>query len=337
MPDNQLENADGSSAGDFTCAPVLVIAFNRPDLVRGLLKRIAAARPLRLFFAVDGARNEAEAELVRQTQSAVSEISWSCEVKTFFRTENRGCRNAPPEAVSWFFGEVEEGIVLEDDCYPALGFLRFASELLERYRDDGRVGAITAFNRYNLHTDAEASYHFSKELNIWAWASWRRVWEKHDVSLDRYVDRIDGIIEGHTRNRRMRRYLRKAFEYVRNGGATWDYQFGFSFIANGYLSVVPRERLVANQGIGLEASTHTGGYDFFAKDFSTAGEMSFPLVHPERVEPDIQADNRAERIMMGILPRGLTWFGSKLPRCCRPVLTLIGRGIRNVAPFLFEL
>ena len=115
--------------GDFECAPVLIIAFNRPDLVKGLIKRIAFAKPARIFFAVDGARNDGDAELVRETQKSISAIDWPCDIKTFFRVENRGCRNAPPEAITWFFENVEAGIVLEDDCYPSPEFLRFASEI----------------------------------------------------------------------------------------------------------------------------------------------------------------------------------------------------------------
>ncbi len=323
--------------GAFTCAPILIIGFNRPEMVRGLLRKIAFARPPAIYFAVDGARNEIEEELVRQTRESISAIDWPCEVKTFFRSENRGCRNAPPEAITWFFGQVDAGIVLEDDCYPAPEFLRFASELLVRYRDDERVGAITAFNRHNFQTERGVSYHFSKDLNIWAWASWRRVWEKCRKPLKNNAVEIGSIIAAHTQNPRMRKYYRRAFAYVSNGGATWDYQFGFSFMAEKYLSIIPRERLVSNQGIGLVASTHTGGYDFFAGEFSTAGAISFPLVHPTCVAPDSAADDRTERIVTGIFPRGLIWIGNRLPRCCCPALTLMGKMVRAVAPFLFEV
>ena len=62
-----------------------------------------------------------------------------------------------------------------------------------------------------------------------------------------------------------------------------------------------------------------------------------PLAHPAAVAPDVKADDRTERIMMGIVPRGIIWLGNKLPRFCRPLLTLAGRLVRSIAPFSFEL
>ncbi len=136
LKSDDLEHQQGTA---FICAPILILGFNRPDLARQQFRNIAPYKPAKVFFAVDGGRTEEERELCKATQSAVKEIGWSCELKTFFREENRSCRDAPPEAISWFFENVDYGIILEDDCYPAPGFLRFATELLERYRHDERV------------------------------------------------------------------------------------------------------------------------------------------------------------------------------------------------------
>lgn len=329
---------DSYHAFSFCCAPVLVMGFNRPDLARQQFKNLAQYKPTRVFFAVDGGRNEQEWALCRETQSAVSEIDWPCEVKTFFREENRGCRNAPPEAITWFFENVDSGIILEDDCHPSAGFLRFATELLEYYKNDERIGAITAFNRYNFQADKYCSYHFSKEFNVWGWASWRRVWKNYDVSMKRYSGDFDKLIERHTKNMRMRKYWHNAFRITMDGSLnTWDYQVCCMFMAHRYLSVIPRERLVANMGIGLPTAVHTGGYDFFAREFATMGRVDFPLVHPAKVEADEYADDRTERIMMGCVCWFLYNAGNVLPRPLRPLLTFFGRVLRFVAPWSFEL
>ena len=121
---------------EFECAPILIIGFNRPDFMRQQIRNIAVCRPRKVFVAVDGGRNAKEWVLCNETRSAVNLIDWKCEVKTYFRDENRGCRYAPPEAITWFFEQVESGIILEDDCHPAPEFFRFATELLERYKED---------------------------------------------------------------------------------------------------------------------------------------------------------------------------------------------------------
>jgi len=322
----------------FMCAPILILGFNRPDLARQQFRNIAPYKPAKVFFAVDGGRTEEERELCKATQSVVKEIDWTCELKTFFREENRSCRNAPPEAISWFFENVDYGIILEDDCYPAPGFLRFATELLERYRHDERIGAITAFNRHNLQTDQSCSYHFSKEFSVWAWASWRRVWKNYDVTMERYRTNIKALIRSHTQNGRMRQYWEKCFQAVMDGSLiTWDYQVDCMFMAHNYMSVVPRERLVANKGIGLPTAVHTGGYDFFAEEFERYGNVTFPLIHPQSIEPDKMVDDRNERMLMGTVPWILNTAGNLLPSFLRPMITLIGRMIYFISPRLFEL
>lgn len=320
------------------CAPILLLGFNRPDLIRQQIANIAPYKPEKLFFAVDGWRNEEEKALCEETKAAIELVDWPCELKTYFRNENRGCRNAPPEAITWFFNEVESGIVLEDDCHPAPGFIRFATELLERYKDDERIGAIAAFNRHNLQSDKCASYHFSKDLNVWGWASWHRVWKDYDVTMKRYIEGIDEMISSHTKNKRMRKYWHDSFKGVLDGAiVTWDYQFSCMFMMHGYLCVRPKVRLVANKGIGVSTGTHTCGYDFWAKDFSTAGNVTFPLAHPSRVEADVNADEKTERIVTGIVPWVLWAAGSVLPRPFRPLVTFVGRILYAVAPKVFEL
>jgi hypothetical protein len=62
----------------FTCAPILLIAFNRPEFLRDQISQISKVKPRRIFIAVDGARNEAEEKICAQTRAAVKLIDWDC-------------------------------------------------------------------------------------------------------------------------------------------------------------------------------------------------------------------------------------------------------------------
>src|SRR6185503_21062266 len=103
-----------------------------PDKTRTVLDAVRAAAPSRLFIAVDGPRpgSRDDATRVPEVQSLSRLVDWNCEVKTLFRSGNLGCKLAVSAAISWFFDEVEEGIILEDDCLPHPSFFRFATELL---------------------------------------------------------------------------------------------------------------------------------------------------------------------------------------------------------------
>src|SRR6185312_8069966 len=115
---------------------VLFIIFNRPETTRRVFDCIRDAQPPRLYIAADGPRRlkTGEPDLCADTREIVKTIDWDCEVKTLFRDENLGCKNAVSSAIDWFFAHEEEGIILEDDCLPAKSFFNFCDTLLEKYR-----------------------------------------------------------------------------------------------------------------------------------------------------------------------------------------------------------
>ena len=107
--------------------PILILGFNRPDLLLGLVNSIRNLKPTKILVAIDGPRFdvENESDLVEQCRSIVDEIDWSCEISTLFRESNLGCGQAVSKAIEWAFTIVDEIIVLEDDVRPSLDFLNF--------------------------------------------------------------------------------------------------------------------------------------------------------------------------------------------------------------------
>lgn len=322
---------------EFSCAPILLIGFNRPDFMAAQIAAVRAARPSKLYVAVDGPRADRsdEIEKCRAVRECVKLVDWPCEVKTLFSDSNRGCQMGPVTAIDWFFEQEVAGIILEDDCRPTIDFLRFANEMLVRYCEDERVGLVAGFNAFDLQSDRKSSYHFSEHLDIWGWASWRRVWRKYDVTMAKYADRAEELINRSKMTSYGKMFMRKGLREVREGLNSWDFQFSLMFLAEGYLAVSPREKLVANAGVCDAAATHTGGYNYYAPRFAKCGSLEFPLVHPKDVVCDEWADRRRERMEGAIFPRGLTWLGCKVPCLCL-ALTLVGKITERVFPFLFR-
>lgn len=320
------------------CAPILLIGFNRPDYMAAQINAIKAAKPNRLYIAVDGPRadRQGEAELCWQVRDCIKLVDWPCEMKTLFREKNLGCKYGVSGAITWFFANEPEGIVLEDDCRPTQDFLRFASEMLERYREDKRIGAICGFNFFNLQTDKNVSYHFSRHMDVWGWASWRRVWNDYDIDVANSPDRLVSILGKATTTAYYKRFYRTVALDVGRGLSTWDIQLSLLFIDKGYLSVVPKERLVANIGLADKRATHTGGYVYWGEEWSKSSSIEFPLVEPDDEHCDEKADCLRERMEGAILPRGLTWVGAKCPLLCG-CLSLCGNALKRIAPVLFRL
>lgn len=238
---------------------VLLLFFNRPELSVQILDTIRRAAPKRLFLAADGPRQsvEGEAELCERTRTCVhSRIDWDCEVKKLYREQNLGCREAVSSAISWFFSEVEEGIILEDDTLPMENFFHFAETLLERYRDDRRVMHISGNNHQHGRVRGDGAYYASRFAHSWGWASWQRAWKFYDPDMGGFPEQWDKIANDCVLPDAMRVWWRMALGNVNTGITnTWDFQWHYALMKNNGISLIPNRNLVDNIGVG-GAATH---------------------------------------------------------------------------------
>jgi GR25 family glycosyltransferase involved in LPS biosynthesis len=107
---------------------ILFLVFNRLDTVKQVFEAIRQAKPPRFYIASDGPRYDriGEKEKVEQVRKYIlNTIDWECEVKTLFREQNFGCGRAVSSAITWFFEQEEQGIILEDDCLPTTSFFPY--------------------------------------------------------------------------------------------------------------------------------------------------------------------------------------------------------------------
>jgi hypothetical protein len=271
--------------------PVLLIAFNRPGLLSGLINQLRTVRPTRVYLAVDGPRADrpAEAALVAQCIGLAAEIDWDCEVRTRFQSRNLGCGVGASTAISWFFENEEQGIILEDDIRPNVDFFGFCAELLNRYADDTRVFSITGCNYVpREHIDTEGDYRFSRLPHVWGWATWRRSWVQHDLDATNWRSRLSlhDLWMGGGRSAMGTAYWANLFRRVaRKEIDTWACQWALAAMASGQLTATPNTNLVENLGFNEEA-THTW---VTPSGFPPASGMHLPT-QPCSVVPDARAD-----------------------------------------------
>lgn len=276
--------------------PVLFLIFNRTDTTQQVFNEIRKARPKKFYIAADGPRADRkdEAEKCRMTREIIKQVDWECEVKTLFRDKNLGCRKAVSSAITWFFENVEEGIILEDDCLPDSTFFTYCEQLLEKYRDDNRISMISGVNFQFGNKRGEYSYYFSRYTHIWGWASWRRAWKYYDVDMAAWPEiRDNDMLSNIFRDRKRVEYWESYLEKTYSGKInTWDYQWAFTSWINNFLIILPNSNLVSNIGFGMEA-THTSAANKFAN--MQREKMKFPLKHPGYVIQDVKADRFTEK------------------------------------------
>jgi hypothetical protein len=142
---------------------------------------------------------------------------------------------------------------------PSVSFYRFCEELLEYYREDPRIMHIAGNSHQYGKIRGAGSYYSSRYANFSGWATWRRAWRHYDPDLC------------------------PAWELQDDWSAHWQ----FSMEAANRIAIVPSLNLVKNIGFGQDA-THT--VERRRAAFLPALELSFALIHPEKISVDRAAD-----------------------------------------------
>ena len=280
--------------------PLLLIAWRRPHTLRQVIDAIRPVAPTCLYVACDGPNSErpGEAEKVAATRAVIEHyIDWPCQIERLYSDVNQGCRLGVSRAITWFFEQVEAGIILEDDCVPHPDFFPYCSALLERYRHDTRVWCISGNNFQNGQWRGDGSYYFSRYNHCWGWASWRRCWQHYDPDLSQWQAlRDSGLLETIFEDPLELSYWSGIWQRLLDSGEpdTWDYQWTFTCISNSGLTALPNRNLVSNVGFGEDAAHTTT-----VAAPTVANQGLGELTHPLFVLRDGEADRYNFKIHFG--------------------------------------
>lgn len=239
---------------------VLFLVFNRPDTTAQVFEAIRQAKPPRLYVAADGPRKgrAGEAERVARVREIATAVDWPCEVKTLFREKNLGCKYAVSEAISWFFTQEEQGIILEDDCLPSQSFFWFCEGMLLKYKENKKIDIISGDGRIANAINVPEECVLLPYPLIWGWASWAQKWSKYDVEMESWPENKIKIINAYRRSNA--HFWQNVFEKTFNNVIdTWDYQLAYMLQVSRTYCLLPPKNLVKNIGFNRDDATHTTG------------------------------------------------------------------------------
>lgn len=269
--------------------PILLLIFNRPDKTKKVFEKIRKVKPPRLYIAADGARESIigeEFKVKKVRKQILNNIDWECRVETLFRKKNLGCKLAVSQAVTWFFKNEKQGIILEDDCLPSLSFFWFCETLLNKYKYVKEVKHISGANALGK-IDILESYYFSAYPGIWGWATWADRWNNYDVNLKKYKGKSSLNIFK-KKYKIDARFWEIIFFKVKEGLiSTWDYQWFFSMWSNNGVSITPKYNLVSNIGFGEEATFTKNSNSELSKISVSALNK---IIHPSNISINFKED-----------------------------------------------
>lgn len=275
--------------------PILLITFNRPDHVRRVLPEILKQEPWDLYVCQDGARegNENDKIKCQEVRDVVKELTapYAADHKEFtlhtlYQKQNFGCGRGPYEAMSWFFRNVEKGIILEDDIFPHPLFWPYMEELLERYKNDERIGMVTAHNLQRYYS-RHNSYYFTQEMaGTLGWGTWRRVWKDFDFMIPYDEVKFRKALHSYGIPQLCGQKTCDSYKKWLSGNRydCWDYQWDYYLLEHRYLNARANSCLTSHEGDDADA-THAGYLNPNYK-MDVHERRFLPIVHPKQVRMD---------------------------------------------------
>ena len=239
---------------------MLLLGYNRPIQMRGLIQSLAPVKPKLILLAVDGPRTYRanDVELVRQTQDLAGEITWDAEIRTRYRDTNLGLRRAVVDAVTWANSEYGRVIVLEDDVRAGPQLLEYLNHNLNQHQENTKIAHVNGYNlvpKEHLSNPDHAS-RLSIYPESYAWATWERAWNKYDDNLTwaknasvQDIKKICGSTIGALR-------WKQNFSDADAGRIdTWAYRWLATIWDNKFNIISPNENI--SRYTGRENGTHT--------------------------------------------------------------------------------
>jgi hypothetical protein len=237
-------------------APILVLAYNRHDMLKELLSLLPNDR--KIYIHVDGPSEKSIQDVEISKIVATSFQNSRSFVETLFQEINLGNLGSFRASMEWVFASEEQVIVLEDDVRFSFNFFNFMDWALENFMNENRIFQINGLSVLDRFPMKEALYE-TYSCKVWGFGTWRDRWDLYKTTLiPKDLQSIfnapifNGVkLSGYFKSRWADR-----FERLRNGLDTYDFGWNYAAWANASCALSLRQTLTTNIGFDSR-STHT--------------------------------------------------------------------------------
>lgn len=262
-------------------APIALFTYSRADhtrqAVESLLRNKEAAES-DLYVFSDGPKNEDKKQAVKENREYIHNLKAANDninknekhlfksITIIERDKNWGLANSLIAGISEVINKYGRVIVVEDDLILSPYFLKFMNEALEKYKDNDRVGTISAYVPPIKEKLPETF--FLMYFQCWGWGTWKRAWDLLETNPKLLLRGL--------------RFKKKKFDvggdcgnygnlYCQKVGLvdSWYVRYYASLFLHGKLSFYPGHSLAINNGMDGTGTHCKDSPDFIAPECFT--------------------------------------------------------------------
>jgi hypothetical protein len=240
------------------CPPVVVFIYKRPETTALVMEAVSRADPDHLYIVADGPQSKEDAGACAAARRIAESMAGNRPTTTIYSDTNLGLCRRIKSGLDHVFREVEEAIILEDDCVPTASFFDSCSQLLRELRHDSRVFQIAGFNYAPQLRCSDQDFIVSKYCLIWGWATWRRSWLRYRSLVGESIPAsMRETVNAYCPDPIENAYWSELFGAIQSGRLShWDAEWVLACWLDGGVALLPRIPLVSNVGFDASA-THT--------------------------------------------------------------------------------
>lgn len=208
--------------------PILLVCFNRPDLLKIVMESLRELQPNRLFVHFDGPRNNSDKIAIEAGTELLNLVDWNVDLSIVKQDRNLGCGLGVFSAVTWFFSNVDYGLIIEDDVLVEPSFL----DLLLDYFNSSHSYNLASFSGFNRVPrrkllEPDASFYRSIYAQSLAWATRKELWEGFNMSNECWEPGFNREILKRLGNKSFQNYWTELLttQIKPNKLDTWDVQW----------------------------------------------------------------------------------------------------------------
>lgn len=244
--------------------PVLLIGFNRPELLIRRVEEIIRMKVSVLFISIDGG-NDANHSLMSNAVEQVKALDTSStKIIIKHHAQSLGLVDHITSAISGVLVEYEKVIIVEDDIKLTNNFyvnMISGFNTLDSLGIKGTVGAFSPLLPISFLAQRN-SWRKTRYFSCWGWGCSREIWSDYQKNLncenfndDLKFSKTWRALSGYQRHLWTHRFTKIS----KTPKHTWDIQFQYLSFKHSYVQLVPVFRFVDNEGFSDQRAAHTSG------------------------------------------------------------------------------
>jgi len=232
--------------------PILLIGFNRPNLLQKRLKEINQFGLRNLFISIDGGSTEQQIDGIKLVLDDCLFES-SINYRVIIHNENLGLARHITNAISEVLNEFSHVIVVEDDIVLGANFfdsILCGLEIADSDSQIATVGGFSPFFHFSLFS-RKNYWRKSEYFSAWGWGISRANWNSYLFELESggLEDKLSDSktwsnLSSHQKLFWLSKFRKVTIKPIR----TWDYQMQFMSFLYDKKHLLPAFRFCDNEG-----------------------------------------------------------------------------------------